>query len=289
MHAMGNVIDLRHFSGLRDVMPQTKTLMLIGCLTLAGFPGLSGFWSKDEIVHAAWNWSPWLGGLLMLTAGLTAYYTFRMYFLCFHGSERFPPEAGDHPHEASPTMLRPLYVLAAGSVVLGLLMGVTLTIGNPFHDTFLAVFKPHGYFHHYLESSTVIPAGHHAGGIWIAYASAAIAIFGIGLAWVRYGDAPLADPDKRALGPLFTLLYNKWFVDELYDVLWRRPLKGVGHVCFAIDRYGIDGLVWFVSFVPRAAGGLLRTFQRGALQGYALGMVVGLAVLMALWKYMDVA
>ncbi|RMF71585.1 MAG: NADH-quinone oxidoreductase subunit L [Planctomycetota bacterium] len=283
MHAMGNIIDLRQFSGLRTIMPVTRWLMLIGCLTLAGFPLLSGFWSKDEIVHAALNHNTLLGVVMLITAGLTAYYTFRMYFLCFHGPTRVPPEAGEHPHEAPPVMLRPLYVLAAGSIFLGILMGVTIETSAD--ESFLGFLHPRGYFHAYLAGSTIMPGPHHAGGIWVAYLSAVIAIAGIGLAWMRYGQAPVEDPDRRALGPVFELWHNKYWVDELYDRVFVRPLRGLGHICFGIDRFGVDGLVWFVSFIPRMIGGGLRYMHRGALQGYALSMVVGLAVLMLIWRW----
>ena len=287
MHSMGGIIDLRYFSGLRTVMPTTRWLMLIGCLTLAGFPLLSGFWSKDEIVHAALNHNLLLGIVMLITAGLTAYYTFRMYFLCFHGPKRLPPEAGDHPHDAPTVMLAPLYVLAAGAIFLGIFMGVTIEWSAD--GSFLGFLKPHGYFHHYLQNSTIIAGPHHSGGIWVAYLSAAIAIAGIGAAWLRYGQAPVEDPDRRALGPVFELWHNKYWVDELYDRVFVRPLRGIGHVCFGTDRFGVDGLVWFVSFVPRMIGGGLKYMHRGALQGYALSMVVGLAVLMLIWKWVDSA
>jgi len=285
MHAMGDVIDLRRFSGLRHVLPQTQKLMLIGCLTLAGFPLLSGFWSKDEIVHAAFEHNTALGLIMLATAGLTAYYTFRMYFLCFHGPKRLPPEAGEHPHEAPPVMLRPLYVLAAGSLFAGVLLGVTLkfSIGG----SFLGFMSPHGFFHSYLHDSTVAAGEHAGGGAWLMYPSALVAVGGIWLAWTRYGDAPQAEPDRATFGPLWTLWNAKYYFDEIYDAVCVRPLRALGDFCFATDRNGVDGLVWFVAALPRGAGFLLRFMQRGALQGYALGMVAGLALLLLLWSWMD--
>ena len=93
--------------------------MLIGCLALAGFPLLAGFWSKDEIVHAAFEYHRTVGVHAAAHRFMTAYYTFRMYFLCFHGPKRIPAEAGDHPHESPPVMIRPLYVLAFGAIFAG--------------------------------------------------------------------------------------------------------------------------------------------------------------------------
>jgi NADH-quinone oxidoreductase subunit L len=285
MHAMGNVIDLREFSGLRSVLPHTQRLMLIGCLALAGFPLLSGFWSKDELVHYAFEWHPALGVILLATAGLTAYYTFRMYFLCFGGSLRLPKAAGEHPHESPPVMIAPLYVLAAGAIFAGY-VGVTLAPASS--DAFLGFLKPHGYFHHYLHDSTIVKGVHEAGGgLWLMYVSAAVALGGIGLAWVRYGRAPVTDPDAVALGDVWRVLNAKYYVDELYDRVFVRPLRRLGEFCFGTDNYLIDGLIWTVAGVPRVLGAAMGLLQRGALQGYALTMAIGVALLVALWRWMD--
>ncbi len=284
MHAMGNVIDLRRFSGLGRILPSTRLLMLIGCLALAGFPLMSGFWSKDELIHAAMSWHPALGVILLVIAAMTAYYTFRMYFLCFHGPTRLPEEAGEHPHDAPAVMLAPLYVLAGGAILAGLYFGVTFAASG---DAFLGFLKPHGAIHRYLGESTIVSAGHHAGGVWMMYLSAAIALGGIGLAWVRYGRAPQVDPDQQALGGLWNLWHAKYYLDEIYDRVFVRPLRALGEFCFATDRNGIDGLVWFVSSIPRGIGLALRGLQQGALQGYAASMVAGLAILVLLWRWLE--
>ncbi len=277
MHAMGGVIDLRRFGGLRHVLPKTRAVMLVGCLALAGFPLLAGFWSKDELVHAAFKRSLAVGVLLLLTAGLTAYYTFRMFFLCFGGRLRLPAEAGEHPHESPPVMLRPLYVLAAGAMFAGY-VGVHLGGGG-----FLGFLAPHGYFHDYIARSTLGHVEHGHGGLWIMYASAVVALGGIGLAWVRYGAAPVEDPDRRALGALWNVWHRKYWVDELYDAALVRPLRGLGHFFYGVDRYGVDGVLWLIAAVPRGLSLGLSFLQRGALQGYALSMVVGLAVILLVW------
>ncbi len=285
MHAMGGVIDLRHFSGLKRTLPTTYKQMLIGCLALAGFPLLAGFWSKDEIVHAAMLRNPVVGWIMIATAGLTAYYTFRMFFLCFNGSRRLPPEAGEHPHEMPAIMTGPLWILAFGAVFIGYL-GVTPAAGT---SSFLGFLQPGGVFHRFLEpvNSTVISGAHHGGGIWVAYVSAAVALLGIGLAYVRYGTAPREDPDAKALGPVFNVFYHKYWVDELYDAVFVSPLRRLGRLCFGCDNNLVDGLVWFVSAVPRGLGFLISLLQRGALQTYAMGMAVGMVVLLVLWRWMQ--
>jgi NADH-quinone oxidoreductase subunit L len=284
MHAMGGIIDLRHFSGLRYILPQTRKLMLIGCLALAGFPLLAGFWSKDEIVHASFAYHPVVGVLMLFTAGLTAYYTFRMYYLCFHGPTRLPAEAGEHPHESPPVMLRPLWLLAFGSIAAGYL-GVHIVVSAS--DSFLGFLHPHGYFHEYLHASTLVPGEHAGGGVWLMYVSAAVAIVGIWLAKARYGDAPEVDPDQVTLGGLWKLWNAKYYVDEIYDYVFVRPLRSLGRLFFATDNNGIDGIIWTVCAVPRGLGAGLRYLQLGALQGYALGMVIGLAVLLLIWRWLE--
>lgn len=280
MHQMGGVIDLRKFSGLRHVLPRTYATMLVGCLALAGFPLLSGFWSKDEIVHAAFARSPFVGTVMLLTAFLTAYYTFRMFFLCFHGKLRLPEEAGDHPRESPPVMVIPLAVLALGAVLTGYL-GVTLHVGR---ESFLGLLAPHGFLQHYLHASTIGTPPALGESPWLMYISAVVALAGIALAWARYGTAPTDEPDRRLLGPIWDAWHAKYKMDELYDVAFVRPLRNLGHFCFGTDSYCVEGLVWLVAAVPRGLSFGLHFLQRGVLQGYALGMVIGIAVLLVIWS-----
>ena len=286
MHAMGNVIDLRQFSGLRSVLPNTFWLMGVGCLALAGFPGLAGFWSKDTILHAAFyspmaERLPWLGWVMLTTAGMTAYYTFRMFFLCFNGETRLPREAGDHPHDMPGAMLRPLYVLATGAVIAGYL-GVSFSPGG---DSFLGILKAHGWLHHYLGGSTLSIGEHHEGGAWVMYTSICVGLAGILLAYVRYGSAPQDEPDRQVLGPIWDLWNAKYYVDELYQRLFVRPLRNLGDACVTTDRFGINGVISLVAAIPSALGLALRWMQQGALQSYAGVMVLGIGVLALVWKF----
>jgi NADH-quinone oxidoreductase subunit L len=255
--------------------------MLIGCLALAGFPLLSGFWSKDEIVHAAFERSPLVGWMMLLTAGLTAYYTFRMFFLCFNGERRLPPQAGDHPHEMPTVMTGPLWVLAAGAVLAGY-VGVG-GFGTSLSGTFFFL-EPRGYLHAFLHDSTIRSGEHHEGG-WLMYLSAVVAIAGIWLAYARFGTAPRSDPDRAALGGLWRFWHHKYWLDEVYDHVFVRPLRALGGIFFATDNTAVDGAVWFVSAVPRGVGFGLKFLQRGLLQGYALSMVIGVVILLLAWQW----
>jgi NADH-quinone oxidoreductase subunit L len=258
--------------------------MGVGCAALAGVPFLSGFFSKDEILHAAMYHNGLVGWLMMITAGLTAYYTFRMFFLCFHGPLRVPKEAGDHPHESPAVMLRPLYLLAFGAVLAGY---VGMTIYPSVSESIFGFLKPHGPFHEYLHESTMRMAEHHSGGMWVAYTSILIALGGIGLAYVQYGQAPQEDSNKRVLGPLWTVLNRKYWMDEIFGNVFVKPLRLLSHACFGADRGLVDGTVNVVGYLPRGVGFFMQFFHRGALQGYALTMILGLAVLVILWKYFE--
>jgi NADH-quinone oxidoreductase subunit L len=275
MHAMGGVIDMRRFSGLRRVMPITNATFLCGAAALAGLPLLSGFWSKDEVL-AAISWaseeSPFyrteyfilfLAGLV--TAGLTAFYTFRAYFLTFWGEERIPEEAGHHAHESPAIMTVPLIILAIGAV------GIGAAVGPLSHRWF-------GRFLSHLPDLDPRAEPHESVGP-IAL-SGLIAVAGIGVAWwmyvVRIG---LADMLARRLRGLYELSRQKFHVDDFYEIFIVHPLQGFAEFCRLFDHYVIDGIVDLIGHVPRLVGDILfRPMQNGLVQFYALAMVLGLTV-----------
>lgn len=287
MHAMGGVIDVRRFGGLRRLMPVTHLTFLIGCLALAGFPLFSGFFSKDDILAAVRHQpGPLYQGLYwaaLATAAMTAFYTFRAFFLTFYGEERIPPEAGHHAHESPRTMTVPLIVLAAGSAVVGGWFYATggfadfLAATPSLADPRLAAVG-HG-------SHAAAEAGSHFA---VMITSSVVALAGIALAWLLYPGreglvrrlAWLAD----RLG-LYTLSHGKFFFDEIYTVLVVWPVLGIARLSFWIDRNVIDALVNLFGRVPVAVGATLRSLQGGLIQFYALAMVLGLLVLIGalLW------
>jgi len=277
MHAMGGIIDVRQFGGLRKVLPWTFATFLIGSLALSGFPFLSGFFSKDEILHHALAANWFLGGIGLLTALLTAFYTFRMVSMAFFGPERIPE--GVHPHESGGWMLLPLFVLSVGAILAGYL-GVGLT-GRAFHHFLEPVFA--GTF-------AAHSAGHHAtshGGFWATYGlmviSGGLSILGILAAYLVYAREPwIAGVVRSTVPGAYRTLWNKYFVDELYQSFIVVPAQRLGRFCVAIDDYLIDGLLWTIAAVPQAFGYSLRTLQNGAVQSYALSMVAGLAVMVVL-------
>ncbi len=277
MHSMGGVIDMRRFGGLRRIMPVTNWTFLAGCLALAGFPFLSGFWSKDAIlasVHTAGqheHWFHYLYYAALATAFLTAFYTFRAYFWTFYGEERIPHEAGHHAHESPSPMTVPLVILALLAIVVGYL----------FEHPFLEFLRHTPS----LANAAIVPdVGGEAGKMhWdIAAVSSVVALLGIGVAAFMYlGEKNEAAALTRATSRvgLYQLSRDKFYVDEIYAALIVWPLRIAASVTYFVDRWVVDGLVNAVGRIPPAIGAVLRPLQNGLVQFYALAMVLGVLTL----------
>jgi NADH-quinone oxidoreductase subunit L len=279
MHAMGGVIDMRRFGGLRRLLPTTHWTFLVGCLALAGVFPLAGFFSKDAVLAAVLEQAPaWpayrvLFWIALGAAGMTALYTFRAYFLTFFGRETVPAEAGNHAHESPPAMTGPLIVLAFCAVLVGVYFERThgfadfLSHAPPLVAVASRATEPHGQ------------AGHDVHG-FVAAASSLAAAVGIALAAFFYlGSRRQVEWLAGALRPLYWLSYRKLLLDEIYYALVVLPLWLFSLVCYWLDRWLVDGLVNFVGNVPAAFGSVARALQGGLLQFYSLAMVLGLLVL----------
>jgi NADH-quinone oxidoreductase subunit L len=282
MHAMGNVIDMRRFSGLRKVLPTTHWTFLCGALALAGFPLLSGFWSKDEILAAVLGAGQdgheyrWIYVVLfvsaVITAGLTAFYTFRAYFLTFWGEEQIPPEAGHHARESPSVMTGPLMILALGAVFAGFLNAEPLT----------------HWLGHFLAEHTVALKGTEGEAVpetlkHVAMLGGTVfALGGIFVAWWMYVKSPGLNARLAAsMQGLYQLSINKFYFDELYSFFIVQPLVGFAEFCRVIDLYVVDGIVDIVGQIPRVFGLMFRPIQNGLTQFYALATALGLAVFLA--------
>jgi NADH-quinone oxidoreductase subunit L len=284
MHAMGDVIDMRKFSGLRKVLPITHWTFLCGAGALSGFPLLfSGFWSKDEILAVASlaGHEPSTAGTIymvlfasgLLTAGLTAFYTARAYFLTFWGEVKIPPEAGHHAHESPRVMTVPLMILAVGAVGVGIVLGPT----GIFED-FLKK--------HWISASAGLGAhvtADHAHGeehgsqLLVMAGSSLIALAGIALAWMMYMKGMTSERLLKQFSVLYEMSRNHFYLDEIYAVLFVRPLSGFAQLLRVFDTYIVDGLVDLLGQVPRFVGILFQPIQNGLVQFYALLMALGLA------------
>jgi len=281
MHAMGGVVDIRRLGGLRRRLPVTCWTYLLGSLALAGVIPMAGFWSKDAILAAVNAPSPsaaasafyhCLFWVAMATAGLTAFYTFRAFFLVFTGPERIPPEAGGHARESSLWMTLPLVFLALASIDVGMHLQWTGSLRE-----FLARAPS-------IVSLGGIPHAAEAEGDWtLAGVSTAVVLLGIALAWLVYRGAPASQrwlvPLMEATG-LYRLSSNKFYFDQAYRGLVVRPLERLARTAASFDHWLIDGLVDLIGTAPRGMGALLRPLQGGLVQFYAVAMVVGLVVLL---------
>src|SRR3984957_2026633 len=286
IHAMGGEQDMRKMGGLRKKIPVTFWTMLMATLAIAGAPGFSGFFSKDEILDQAVKVSPVLGWVVVVAAGLTSFYMFRLIFLSFFGTERYD-EHHVHVHESPKNMTIPLIVLAILSVCGGWMAAPALIGGVNHFQHFLAPVLTTG-----ADSSAAGAEGSGGGGeILKALIGAPViaGLLGFLLAWWFYIKSTEA-PKKLAnmLSGLYKLLLGKYFIDELYFAVIVRPLvwisdKVLWHV---VDEGAIDGTVNGVAFVSRETGDRLRRTSTGNIRSYATWIVVGVVVFTSLLLWM---
>jgi NADH-quinone oxidoreductase subunit L len=271
MHSMGDVIDMRRFGGLRRVLPVTHWTFLCGAAALAGVPLLAGFWSKDDILAALHTAAEnethrtffyVIFGVAAFTALLTAFYTFRAYFMTFWGDEKFPKEAGHHPHDAPPVMAWPLMILAVCAVFIGVAVG------------------PTQWFAKYLHHTSGLGEGHeHAFHFGLMAVSAGIAVAGIGLAWLFYVRSPkLPGQIAATLGPLYRLSLNKFYLDEIFGAVLVTPMRTLASVSYWFDRTIIDPTVDLIGRIPQGVSLAPRTIHNGLVPSYALVMWTGLVL-----------
>ena len=270
MHAMANELDMRKMGGLKAKMPITHWTFLVGALAIAGFPFLSGFWSKDEILHSAWGSSPLIYIIGLVTAFLTAFYMFRLIFVTFYGESRVEPDVASHLHESPPVMWVPLAILAIPSALIGLLLG----------------WGGHGsWFHHFTKS--VFPEAHHeASGNVVLFMviSSIVGLAGIAFAWMRYSKRV---PSMEPTNALHKLIANKYYIDEIYNALIVQPIKNGSHYLLwrIVDNGVIDGIVNGVASVIQIIGGTLRRLQTGIVQAYIVSMVLGIVLFLAYYLF----
>jgi NADH-quinone oxidoreductase subunit L len=269
MHSMGDVIDMRRFGGLRKALPITHWTYLAGTVALAGLPIFSGFFSKDEILAVLQTASHHekygayffvIFGVAAVTALITAFYSFRAYFLTFWGPERFPEEAGHHPHDAPPVMAWPLRALAIPALGIGPLVALT-----------------HWFAHQMSHTIGLAEAESHGFHMSLMIASGAIAIVGLALAWWLYLRSPqLPGEVAEVARPAYLASLNKFYLDELYWTVIVAPLRGLAWLSDWFDRTIIDPAVDAIATIPRGLSRIPRFLHNGLVPSYALVMWAGL-------------
>ena len=260
IHAMDGEQDIRKMGGLRKVMPLTHGTFLIGALALAGFPLTSGYFSKEAIILSSYhedmgNFIFWV--IALITAGMTAFYIFRVYFSTFIGETRSPDA---HPHESPKTMVLPLIILAIFALGGGLL--------SPLVDGFLApVFgREVHHFHDGLLETIALIAG--IGGI-----ATAVLVYQI--------SKDRIELMKEAFAPLYDLVFHKYYIDEIYDFLIVNPTKAIGAFMEEkAEKQGIDFAVDEVGFQVKEVSRGISFWQTGRIRTYALNMVAGMVIIL---------
>jgi len=283
IHAMSDEQDMRNMGGLRKLIPATYWMMVIGTLALTGFPLTAGFFSKDAVIEAAYaagsDWA-YYGFLTTVTAAfLTSLYSWRLIFMTFHGRSRASTEVLGHVHESPMVMLVPLAVLAAGSLGAGYLFE-HLFIGEghePFWRESLAA----------AGGTEILEAMHHVPA-WVFWSPTVMMAAGFVIAWGCYILFPgLPAVLARWFRPVYLFLLNKWYFDELYDVVFVRTAKRVGTFLWrqgdgrVIDGFGPDGVSARVLDVTR---GVVR-LQTGYVYHYAFAMLIGVAALITWYMF----
>ncbi len=284
IHGVASQQDLRKMGGLIRYMPVTAWTFIVGWLAIIGVPGLSGFFSKDLILARAFGRGLVdpaflvLFGVALVTVGITAFYMSRLVFLAFLGEYR---GGSVHPHEAPPSMLVPLVVLAIGSIGAGWVGIPPFLLGEAGHATVIEQFLAPAT----LATGTWEGTLDHSTEWIITGLSVAITLAGAGLAGVAYlGEGPISPVVTELVAPFRRLFAGRWFVDEAHGALVIRPLARVASFLASVDVGVVDGAVALVVAGVRGIGALLARLQSGYVRGYAVTMLVGaVAVVASAW------
>jgi len=300
IHALSGEQDMRKMGGLRTRIPRTYRVFLVGALAISGIPGLSGFFSKDEILASAYASGHYLvWGLGLAGAAMTSFYIFRLIFLTFHGEERLTPEAGHHIHDSPPVMLVPLEVLAVLSIIGGY-VGLPHVLGGG------------AWFSRFLETSVGSHEMHLAAGtevflMIVSVGAALAAIYAARTIYVKRRGEPARRFAER-FKALYRIVSRKYYVDEATRKVFVGGVFAAGRAADWVDRHIIDGLVDGAAGLARrvsrlaiffdegvvdgavngvgrihlAASSFLRRLQTGYIYNYALAVVLGVVLVITL-------
>jgi NADH-quinone oxidoreductase subunit L len=280
IHAMSGEQDMRKMGGLWNRIPMTYGLMWIGSLALAGIWPFAGFYSKDAILDAAWAIHSGMGlyawVLGIVAAFMTAFYSWRLLFMTFHGASRADHHVQEHVHESPRIMIWPLFVLALGAIAAGW-VGFDPLVGEGRGGFWSEALKV-------LPGHTALDASHHVA-LWVKFLPTVMGLAGIALAYlfyIRRPDLPRLYADR--FRTLYLFIYNKWYFDEIYEALFVRPALVIGRGLWKggdgalIDGLGPDGFAAVTLALARRAARL----QTGYVYHYAFAMLIGL-VLIVTW------
>ena len=274
IHAFNDEQDIRNMGGVSKKLPYTYISMLVGTLALTGFPFLSGFYSKDAIIEYAYLSNTILGNYAVVigifTAFLTSLYSWRLFFKTFHGSYNNKKTPIEKTHESPLAMLIPLFFLAIGALLAGI--------------TFKEMFIGHHNSDFWQTSIFFLDEiKHESIPTWFLFLTPTIVIIAIPISYYYFlSNTSILKEFKNTNLPLYNFLNNKWYIDELYDVLFVKPAKTVGSFFWkkgdlgTIDRFGPDGIARLIKMISNKAA----RFQTGFIYDYAFVMLIGLSILL---------
>ncbi|MDP9417338.1 MAG: NADH-quinone oxidoreductase subunit L [Actinomycetota bacterium] len=267
MHGMNDEVNMRRFGGLSAVLKITWVTMAAGWLAIIGFPFLSGFWSKDAIIEAAFaagSWRAWVFGLVALIgAGITAFYMTRLYAMVFHGRRRWADDV--HPHESPLVMTVPMMILAIGSLGLGGLLGPTGLI-----EDWLAPVVGHPEHEEGVLAVPVIT------GLTILFVA-----IGAGYAWFRYARDRVPETLPAREPAVVVAARRDLYQDAFNEAVFMRPGQYLTRSLVFGDNRGVDGIVNGIAAMFGGTSGRLRRLQTGFVRSYALSMLGGAALVVA--------
>lgn len=277
IHAMSDEQDIRKMGGLRKSLPITFITFAIGTWAIAGLPPFAGFFSKDEILAHVFEHSKVLWALGVLGSGLTSFYMFRLLFLTFFGEFRGTEEQKHHLHESPATMTIPLIVLAILSAIGGAL---NLPGGGWLGHFLEPIFEgsrqvnPEAFAESTVEHSTEYV---------LMAVSAGVALLALIVAYVMYISrkaVPASDEADRSMPE--QVIYNKYYVDELYEAAVVRPIRSMGDTFYSFGEFAVDGLVNGVAWLVKQSSAQLRRLQSGSIGFYVFAMVLSIVLIFAL-------
>ncbi len=285
IHAVADEQDMRKMGGLKDKIPITYWMMIIGTISLTGVGipgtilGTAGFFSKDAIVEASFashsGAAVFAFGCLVIAAVFTSFYSWRLVFMTFHGKARAPADVMEHAHESPQVMLVPLYILAAGALLAGVIFKTDFIDAHHFQEFWAqSIFMKEA--NHILEELHHVP-------FWVKASPFIAMLIGLGTAYWFYIARPeTPNALTKQNDGLYRFLLNKWYFDEIFDVLLVRPCMALGRFLWKrgdgwlIDGFGPDGVSNFVLMVTNRFAVRLQT---GYLYHYAFAMLIGVAAL----------
>ncbi|MFN6944618.1 MAG: NADH-quinone oxidoreductase subunit L [Cytophagaceae bacterium] len=280
IHAMGGEQDIRKMGGLKKALPITYYTFLIGTLAISGIPPFAGFFSKDEILSHAFEHNPLIWVLVLIGAALPAFYMFRMFFLTFHGSFRGTSSQESHLHESPKIMTVPLIILAVLSAVGGFI-GVPQVLGgtNALNEFLKPIIITYVEATHELSTGTQFA---------LMGASVVVVVIMISFAFITYIKKSVVPPKDAAITGVHKILYNKYYVDELYQNLLVKPFYSLSNVFYkTLEVKIIDRLVNVTGRSVDQGSSLLRFLQNGSISYYLFVMVIGIILIVSFTTYRE--